>query len=303
MKRQFQKIWQEVNKNQIAELICQINGEEYHRIFRPKQRLILLGAGHVAIPVCHLANMLGFSVIVADDRPSYANSTRFPEASQIICDDFTNALYDLSINENDFVVIVTRGHRYDATCIRTILGRKMPYYIGMMGSRKRVTALLDMLEQEGFPRNLLQKVHTPIGLPIGAMTVEEIAVSIMAEIIQVRRQEARILSKEHILTEELYDEKVLNELVEKDIPKCLLMVYKTEGSTPVKSGAFMTIDKDMIVNGTIGGGCVEAALVKKAYKMIGSGLAECVTYDMNNDIASEMGMVCGGTMYVYIIDL
>lgn len=149
-------------------------------------QLLILGAGHIALPLATMAKIIGYEVSVVDDRPSFANSARFPTADTIICDDFERALDAININPQTFVVIITRGHRYDKVCLRKVINQPASY-IGMIGSRKRVKALLAELEEEGVPNKLLQKLYSPIGLKIGAETPEEIAISILSELIKVQR--------------------------------------------------------------------------------------------------------------------
>lgn len=303
IKQQFAEILNQVRSNQIAQWSIDIDGTTYTRIFRPKERLILLGGGHIAQPLCSIATMLGFAVTVVDDRPSFANHPRFPEAEQIICDAFPHAIQELGIHAGDYLAVITRGHRYDAACLRTVLTGTMPMYLGMLGSRRRTVALLNLLEQEGFARDKLDAIHTPIGLDIGALSVQEIAVSIAAQLVQCRRQGLNRRSKSCILTEEIFAQDVLADIVERDIPRALLLVYETSGSTPVKSGAFMTVDQNFQANGTIGGGCSESAVLRDAFHLIGTGKRQCVTVHLNNDIAAEEGMVCGGEMKVLLLDI
>lgn len=149
-------------------------------------QLVILGAGHIALPLAAMAKIVGYEVTVVDDRSSFANSARFPNADTIVCDDFERALDSININPQTFVVIITRGHRYDKVCLRKVINQSASY-IGMIGSRKRVKALLAELEEEGVPNELLQKLYSPIGLNIGAETPEEIAVCILGELIKVQR--------------------------------------------------------------------------------------------------------------------
>ena len=176
MHTEFQKILDQVQAKAPAARTFEAEGTTYIRNFRPNERLILLGCGHIAQPVCRYAADLGFSVTVADDRPSFANHTRFPEAEQVICDSFPNAIRQIQVNERDYVAVITRGHRYDADCLREILPGTFPRYLGMIGSRRRVIGLLNLLEEEGFSREALDKIHTPIGVDIGASSVMENAV-------------------------------------------------------------------------------------------------------------------------------
>ncbi|HBW35944.1 XdhC family protein [Desulfosporosinus sp. BICA1-9] len=150
-------------------------------------RLLILGAGHIALPLATMAKILGYEVTVVDDRPSFANFARFSTADTIICDDFERALDGININPQTFVVIITRGHRYDKVCLRKVINQPAAY-IGMIGSRRRVKALKAELEEEGVSSESLQKLYSPIGLNIGAETPEEIAVSILSELIKVQRE-------------------------------------------------------------------------------------------------------------------
>lgn len=149
----------------------------------------LLGAGHVALATAHIAAFAGFEVVVLDDREEFANTERFPEARQVVVlENFDNCLTELA--SDDYVVIVTRGHLHDrevlAQALRTGAG-----YIGMIGSSRKRQAVYAYLLAEGFTEADFQRVHNPIGLPIGADTPEEIGVSIVAELVQVRAKASR----------------------------------------------------------------------------------------------------------------
>lgn len=240
---------------------------------------------------------------VVDDRPSFANYGRFSDADEVICEAFPKAIKDFQINEADYVAVITRGHRYDTDCLRSILPGVFPKYLGMIGSRRRVKGLLDMLRQEGFPPERLDRIHSPIGLDIGALTVKEIAISILAELIQCRRQDIPRHSQGELLTLQDIDLPLLEFLAEDDTPKAVMIVCETVGSTPVKSGAMMALDKNYRSTGTIGGGCGESAVTLEAYRLIGSEKSRCVTVDMTNDAAAEEGMACGGRMKVLITDI
>jgi xanthine dehydrogenase accessory factor len=150
------------------------------------QRLIIIGAGHVGQALAELGVMLGFRVVVIDDRASFANRERFPGAAEIIVRPFAAAVDSLKLDRNCYLVCVTRGHSFDEIALRTALKQKAGY-VGMIGSKRRVRATLERIEADGVDRSLLEQVHAPIGLDIGAETPEEIAVSIMAEIIRERR--------------------------------------------------------------------------------------------------------------------
>lgn len=151
----------------------------------PTNRLIILGGGHIALPLVQMGKLLHYEVTVIDDRPSFANAGRFSEADYVICQDFKGALQELKFDNNTYVIIVTRGHRHDQTCLEEALKKPQVAYLGMIGSRRKVATILSNLQEKGYSQENLDRVYTPIGLDIGAQTPEEIAVSIMAEIIMV----------------------------------------------------------------------------------------------------------------------
>jgi xanthine dehydrogenase accessory factor len=162
--------------------------EVYLELHRPPPSLVVVGAGHVARPLCTLGALLGFSVTVLDDRPEFATRERFPEATEVRRADFSDPFRDVAIGAATSIVLVTRGHRYDFEALRGLLRREtVPAYIGMIGSRRRTRAALVALARDGVPEERLALVHAPIGLDIGAETPEEIAVAVSAELVLVRR--------------------------------------------------------------------------------------------------------------------
>ncbi|GAB4329595.1 MAG: XdhC/CoxI family protein [Dehalococcoidia bacterium] len=157
----------------------------YLEVVESRPVFLVVGAGHVGRAVARLAKFTGFEVAVIDDREDYANPELIPDADQVICDDFARALDAFPINRNTHVVLVTRGHKQDELSLRHCLGRGAAY-LGMIGSRRRSATVIEHLLAEGFPLEELAKVRTPIGLDIGAESPEEIAVSILAEVIMLR---------------------------------------------------------------------------------------------------------------------
>ncbi len=154
----------------------------------PPPELVIVGAGHIARPLCRVGAMLGFRVTVLDDRPEFATRERFPEAAVVHRADFSDPFRGVRMGPGTHLVLVTRGHKYDFEALRDVLRRPAaPAYVGMVGSRRRTRAALELLSREGIPDDRLRAVHAPIGLDVGAETPEEIAVSIMAEIVLVRR--------------------------------------------------------------------------------------------------------------------
>ena len=158
----------------------------------PPALLYLFGAGHVAVNLYKVAKNAGFDVIVVDDREAYANRERFPEARELYAEDFDQVMARLAPNESSYIVIVTRGHRDDMRILRWAVNTPARY-IGMIGSKRKTIAIFKELQKEGLSPDLFQRVHAPVGLDIGAITPEEIAVAITAELIAVRRHAERAL--------------------------------------------------------------------------------------------------------------
>ena len=158
----------------------------------PHALLYIFGAGHVSISLYRIAKDAGFGVIVVDDRETYASRERFPEAQQVIAEDFDQAMARLVPTESAYIVIVTRGHRDDMRVLRWAVQTRARY-VGMIGSKRKTIAIFRELQKEGLPPSLFERVYAPIGLDIGAGTPEEIAVSITAELIAVRRKAQREL--------------------------------------------------------------------------------------------------------------
>ena len=148
-KDSFLQALQETLDGRTAQLKFEADNRCYIRRLIPRERLILLGGGHIAVPVCEIASLLGFLVTVVDDRPSFANHERFPRSEAVICDSFENAIEHLNITASDYVCVLTRGHRWDAECLRRILSGTYPFYLGMIGSGRRVRGLLERLKEEG----------------------------------------------------------------------------------------------------------------------------------------------------------
>ncbi len=148
--------------------------------------LCLFGAGHVAQPLARMAKACGFRVELADDRVKFANAQRFPEADLIVLDDFPAAAEKMTLGPNSYAVVVTRGHKGDGEALRAVLGRGLRF-VGLLGSRPKVVHIFAALQEQGVATEELASVHAPLGLEIGAQTPDEIAVSILAEVIAVRR--------------------------------------------------------------------------------------------------------------------
>jgi xanthine dehydrogenase accessory factor len=173
-------------------LVCGGTLEIFVEPILPPADLYIFGAGHVAASLYKIARIAGFDVTIIDDRAAYANRERFPEAQQVIVDDFEKAATELTPSESSYIVIVTRGHRDDMRMLRWAV-QTPARYIGMIGSKRKTITIFKELQQEGLSAHLFDRVHAPVGLDIGAITPEEIAVAITAELIAKRRRVERDL--------------------------------------------------------------------------------------------------------------
>ena len=173
-------------------LVCGGTLEIFIEPVLPAPLLYLFGAGHVSYEVYKAARNAGFDVIVADDRETYANAERFPDARQVIAEDFDKALTSLAPTASSYIVIATRGHRDDMRVLRWAV-QTPARYVGMIGSKRKAITVYRQLTAEGLRPELFDRVHSPVGLDIGAITPEEIAVAILAELIAARRHAERTL--------------------------------------------------------------------------------------------------------------
>lgn len=258
-------------------------------------RLIICGGGHVSQQVVPLARKVGFSVTVLEDRPSFADEARRAGADKVICDNFSDALSVINGGEDAYFLVVTRGHRYDRVCLELILNKSYRY-VGMMASRGRSSLLKKEMEADGINRELLDSIHTPVGLSIKAETPEEIAVSIVAELILTKNSDHRANGYDKELMEYLRGEK------EPEIPKALATIISRRGSAPRGIGTKMLVLADGRIVGTIGGGCMESEVQHLCLRFINEGKKEkrIYTVDMTASQAEEEGLVCGGTIEVFL---
>ena len=152
----------------------------------PREKLLILGGGHVGRALAALAPALGFRVTVVDDRPEFASGARFPEGVRVLHQDFEQAIAGFPCNASTYVLVVSRGHRSDLACVRALLARPWRY-CGCMGSARKVRMILDQLLQEGADPARIAELWAPVGLDIGAETPAELAVAILGELVAVRR--------------------------------------------------------------------------------------------------------------------
>lgn len=166
--------------------VCGGDLDVFIDVIAPQLTLLLIGAGHVAVPLAKLAHLVGFRTVVFDDRADYANRDRFPQAEEIWVKDFETGLGALNITPHTWIVIATRSHESDAAALRAVV-QSPAAYIGLLGSRRKVSLIFKTLREQGIGEDQLTRVYAPVGLDLGAETPEEIAISIMAEIIMLRQ--------------------------------------------------------------------------------------------------------------------
>jgi xanthine dehydrogenase accessory factor len=161
--------------------------EVFFEVMPAPPKLIVVGAGHIAVPLVKLAKVMDFHVTVIDDRLLYANRERFPDADEILVGDMAQMLKEMAITPSCYIVLITRGHAYDEPCLRQIMHGQAKY-IGMIGSRRRIKACFQRFrEEEKVTEEAIERIYAPIGLDIATETPAEIALSILGEVIKVRR--------------------------------------------------------------------------------------------------------------------
>jgi len=278
--------------------------------YLPPQELIILGSGHIAVPLAVIGKIMGYQVTVVDNRYNFVSKERYFEADRIVCCDFSDIEKRLNLGSESSVVIVTRGHQYDQECLRRLI--KYPLaYLGMIGSRRKIKLVRQQLIEEGIDSERLNQVHMPIGLDVGAQTPGEVAVSIAAELLRERREGSAFSLKDYspkriagtndceMLSSA--DREVMQKMLTVDeTPAAVAIIVKTRGSTPRKAGARMLVYGDGRMLGTIGGGCGEAEVRLAALSVINDMIPRIKKVSLSADTAAAEGMVCGGTMEVFI---
>lgn len=258
-------------------------------------KMVICGAGHVSMPIIRMGKMLGFEVTVIEDRPSFADMARAAKADHVLCMPFDEGLEDIPGDKDTSFIVVTRGHRHDEICLEHIL-QKDYAYVGMMGSRRRVAVVRQHLLEQGLERRKIEELHAPIGLPIAAETPEEIAVSILAEIIEEKNKKRRSQG----FTKEML--KALQEPAAAREQRVLATIISRRGSAPRSVGTKMLVLSDGRCIDTIGGGCMEAEVRNRALWLMkhAEKKTQVCQVDMTAMDAEEEGMVCGGRIEVLL---
>ena len=169
-------------------MICGGEMEFFIEPLKIADRIFIFGGGHIGFHLARIAELLGFNYTVIDDRPEFANNERFPNAREIVNQDFVSAAANLNLTDADYIVIITRNHDLDYEILKKVLP-KPSYYLGLIGSKSKKQEIFDRLQNiDNFEKDDINRIHCPIGLDIGSETPEEIALSIMAEIIKEKRR-------------------------------------------------------------------------------------------------------------------
>lgn len=247
---------------------------------KPEPHLFVFGAGHVSKALYDLAVLQGMKFTVADERGEVCSKERFPLAERIVMPYETILRTDFDVCA-PYYVIVTHGHSFDASCLEYALKHRSSY-IGMIGSKGKVAATMERMKAVGFDQRVLDGVHSPIGISIGAVTPEEIAVSIMAEVISVFRSDRTLVT---------VDPKLVKTMAEK--PGVEVRIVEKHGSAPRSIGSQLFVGIDGALYGTIGGGAIERKSIELAKSMMKIG-TDYMLEDFSLDASSDLGMICGG---------
>lgn len=247
---------------------------------KPEPHLFIFGAGHVSKALYDLAMLQGMKVTVADERGEVCTQDRFPRATRIVMPYEKILKTDFPVCA-PYYVIVTHGHSYDSKCLEYALNHRSSY-IGMIGSKGKVAATMEKMKALGYEESALERVHSPIGLKIGAVTPEEITVSIMAEVISVFRTDKNLVTINPDIVRTMASKAGVD-----------VRIVEKHGSAPRSIGSQLFVEEDGTLHGTIGGGAIE----KKSIEIAKSMMKEKKAYhleDFSLDASSDLGMICGG---------
>ena len=256
-------------------------------------KIVICGAGHTSIAMIKIGQMLGFEMVVVEDREEFAAKAKNAGADRVCCEDFSSALSKFESDYDTYFVVVTRGHQWDKECIREIL--KKPYaYVGLMGAKRRVGFVLDAIRNEGYDEKKIDEIYSPIGLDINSETPVEIAISIFAEIISVKNAKNKNVG---------YIDGMLEKIEGSAERMVMATIVGKKGSAPRGVGAKALFLKDGSFVGTIGGGKAEHDIMVKVEDILKKDddmQPYLLNVDLTDDEASIEGMVCGGRIEVLL---
>ena len=276
--------------------ICPVgNARAFVERFGAVPQLVVCGGGHVATAVVRLAKMLGLPVLAMDDRKEYAAQLREADADTVLCQPFETALEQVPGGAEVYFVVVTWAHAFDVVCLKKIL-KKPAAYVGMMGSRGRAALVRRQLLEAGMDAARVEALYAPIGLPIGTQTAEEIALSILAQIVSIKNARTQT---------EGFPPAILDAMAKADAAgqqAVLAVITARHGSTPREVGAKMLVRADGSIVGSVGGGIMEHRTILAAQEML-AGKAPVhrlmqFSADGKNDDAAVAA--CGGSMEVLL---
>lgn len=255
-------------------------------------KLLICGGGHVAQKTLSLAKLCDLHVTLIEDRKEYADKAAQLGADRVICGEFTEVLSAFETDEDTFILILTRGHVHDIACLR-IAVKKPLAYLGMIGSKKKIAIVKETLLSEGVSEEDWNTVHSPIGLEIHAETPEEIAVAILAEIIEVKNTCGRNYGSSSEVSDALRHIQTNSDKGRKAV---LASVIAKRGSAPRGAGAKMIVYEDGETVGTVGGGKGEAMVIERALEFIPG----VITIEMTSEAATKEELLCGGEIDVLL---
>jgi xanthine dehydrogenase accessory factor len=272
------------------------NGEYLSENLAGKLEIVMCGGGHVGLAVYNLALLLDWKVTIIEDRSDFCTPEKYPNAKLVL------GKYDEEITKLDLsnaaVIIATRGHKFDNTCLEAAL-LKQTRYVGMIGSKAKVhttkKAIYESIEagQSKIKKEDLDSIFSPIGLDINAQTPEEIAISIIAEIIKFTKNEKKQIE---------LDVNLLRRLAKEEDPFVVARIVEKKGSAPREQGSYLAVFSNGDIQGTVGGGAVEARVIEDSKKLLKSTdkKSQLFYHNLSNTKASELGMICGGNVKVLI---
>lgn len=262
-----------------------------------KLELVLCGGGHIGFALYNIAQMLEWNVTIIEDREEYCNKDKYPKANLLI-GNYQEEIDNLDLT-NSAVIIATRGHKFDKSCLESALLKKKYRYLGMIGSKNKVAstkiAILEKINRNeiNVSEEELNSIYSPIGLNINAQTPEEIAIAIIAEIIKATKNDRKQI---------VLEQKLLEKLANTDKPFVVARIIEKHGSAPREQGSFLAVFSDNSIQGTVGGGAVEYQVIEDCKKLLQSKnkSSQLFYHDLSNSKASKLGMICGGNVKILL---
>ena len=264
-----------------------------------RKQLVICGAGHVSMPIIRIGLILNYEITVIEDREEFALRAKEAGAHHVFAEPFEKALDALPDLPGTAYIVVTRGHTHDVDCLRRILKKDFTY-CGLMGSRSRTGMIREQLIEEGFPAERVEQIHMPIGLSINSRTPEEIAVSIIAQVISTFNRKAPDEGFPAEMVEEICRILKADHDVSDDIAGVLTLIIDKRQEAPRQPGTKMLVRKDGSFLGSVGGGSAEAAILEEARGMLSQGCRDCRV----RTVSMKKGtMQCGGEVDVFLLPL